>query len=81
MPTAKRRANELPETDSQHGHANEFRPGTGLDPDHGNEISRTGKVTPQRDVRSAIRALEDDDGDAEADLSRSSQNAVGGKRA
>jgi hypothetical protein len=68
------------ETDSQKSHAKEYRPGTGLDPSTGNEISRTGKITPNRDVKSAIDDIDADDGEADADLSRSSQNAGGGKR-
>jgi hypothetical protein len=67
------------ETESQKTDAPKNRPGTGLDPEHGHEISRTGKVTPMRDVKSAARDLDEDDGESEGDLSRSSQNAVGGK--
>lgn len=78
MPSTKRRTK--PETASQKTKAKKDRPGTGLDPRHGNEISRTGKITPKRNLRSSIDVLNDDDVNLEGDLSVTSQNAVGGKR-
>jgi hypothetical protein len=56
--------------DSQKTKAKTFRPGTKLDPETGQEESRTGKWTPARDIRPGARPEEGGE---------RSQNATGGK--